>query len=182
MDKASAQCHWEQCVSKLQQFHTLGFFSFFTLEALQLPWAQVQVWDIFSCLQACARVYLPAAMSRHCIYNNTQTSHYDKQNILGSAAACLCPELTVPRSLDLPHTQSLLTQCLCTRVSCLTVYCRSPPSFSCAGLIFHFHFFSSNVVFLDRASPLLVLKLGNASVVIWLSKPFPQQALASLGP
>lgn len=64
-------------------------------------------------------------MSWRCIYNNTQTYHYDKQNILGSAAAYLCPELTVPRSLYLPHTQSLLTQCLCTIVSCLTVYCPS---------------------------------------------------------
>lgn len=115
-------------------------------------------------------------MSRPCVCNSTQTSHYDKQNILGSAAAYLCSELTVPRA------SISLNVFLCTWVSCLMVYCtHHPPAFFCTGLIFHLYFFSSNIVFSDRTSPLLVLKLGSSSVVTWLSNPFLSAATCQPG-
>lgn len=122
-------------------------------------------------------------MSWRCVCNNTQTSHHDKQNILGSAAAYLCSELTVPRASICPTLSlSSLNVFLCTQVSCLMVYCPSPPPlFFCTGLIFHFYFFSSNVVFSDRTSPPLVLKLGSSSVVTWLSNPFPSAATCQPG-
>lgn len=70
-------------------------------------WVQVQDGDIFHEPYACSGGYPPAEMSFYSIYNNTHIFHYGKQNVLGSTAACPCPQTTVLRNLWLSNTLSL---------------------------------------------------------------------------